>query len=577
MVTRRRSRDPVLEAVQVGADGGSSPLLGQLLLARGLSESQIGDALQRQAPSGKRLGEMLIDMGLVTEATLTESLAEQAGVEVIDLKDVRPDPDALALLPESVARSLSAVPIRRTKDEVEVAVADPTHPHLADLLHKAIGKKIVILAATPSHLLGLMNRTYTALAGIEDQVTAFKTAEGSRLSVVTTESAAVEYAPVVRVVDLLITQAFRDRASDIHVEPQEERLRIRFRIDGVLHDSVGLPREMGAAVVSRIKILARMNIVERHRPQDGQIQMDIDQRALDIRVSTTPVFWGEKAVLRLLDKSKPLFRLDDLGMAPAIQETFQEMIKSSFGMILCAGPTGSGKTTTLYATLNEINSTELNIMTVEDPVEYVFPSINQIQIKQSTGISFADGLRSILRQDPDIILVGEIRDVDTARIAVQSALTGHFVLSSMHATDAVSALHRFIDMGVEAFLLASAIRGIVGQRLVRRICFHCRVPHPATKDELSFMREFGGSPAKMLYSGEGCDSCSGTGYQDRVGVFELLEVTDELKQLIVRHASIEKLTSQAVKQGMRPMRTEAIRLVDEGITTVAELLRTIYT
>jgi type IV pilus assembly protein PilB len=336
---------------------------------------------------------------------------------------------------------------------------------------------------------------------------------------------------------------------------------------------------MGGAIASRIKVLGNMNIVERRRPQDGQIAMVIDDRPIDIRVATTGTVFGEKVVMRLLDKSRPLFRLADLGMPPATEQRFGGVIRSPYGMVICAGPTGSGKTTTLYASVSEINGVERNITTIEDPVEYVFPSLNQIQINEQAGVTFAAGLRSILRQDPDVILVGEIRDAETAHIAVQSALTGHFVLSSLHATDAVSALYRFLDMGIEPFLIASSVLAVVGQRLLRRTCPHCRTPYQLTPEEDAFYRQAGGAGrVTPFWVGAGCNLCSDTGYLDRVGVYELLVLSEEMRVLVIAsNPSHDDMRRLAVTQGMSSMRREAIRLVDEDVTTVAEVVRTIYT
>jgi type IV pilus assembly protein PilB len=363
----------------------------------------------------------------------------------------------------------------------------------------------------------------------------------------------------------------------VHIEPQDEQVRIRFRIDGALHQVVTLPGAMAGAISSRIKIMADMNIVERRRPQDGQIAMTVDDRAIDIRVASSGTVWGEKIVLRLLDKSRPLFRLADLGMPAATRRAFADVVRSPYGMVICAGPTGSGKTTTLYASMNEIEGVERNITTIEDPVEYVFPSINQIQINEQAGVTFAAGLRSILRQDPDVILVGEIRDTETARIAVQAALTGHFVLSSLHATDAVSALYRFLDMGVEAYLLASSVLAVVGQRLMRRSCRYCKGPYRLSTEEEVFYRQAGGEQTEF-WVGEGCNFCAQTGYSDRVGVYELLRITERMRELLVApNPSHDDMRRLALEQGMRSLRYEAIRLVDEDVTTVAEVLRTIYT
>jgi type IV pilus assembly protein PilB len=318
------------------------------------------------------------------------------------------------------------------------------------------------------------------LAGVGRHVDAFLAAEAISVRTVE-ESATAEDAPVVQVVNLIVQQGARDRASDIHIEPQESRVRVRYRIDGALHDVLALPPNMGPSVISRIKVLAGMDIVERRKPQDGQLAIEVDGRPLDIRVATTTTIWGEKCVMRLLDKNRQLLRLDDLGMPEETHNRFSKLIRSPFGMVICAGPTGSGKTTTLYAALTEINNSERNIMTVEDPVEYVLPSINQIQIQDQAGVTFAGGLRGILRQDPDIILVGEMRDVETARIGIQSALTGHLVLTSLHGTDAAGALERFLDLGIEPFLVASSVVGVVGQRLVRRICRSCSTTYKALR------------------------------------------------------------------------------------------------
>jgi type IV pilus assembly protein PilB len=375
---------------------------------------------------------------------------------------------------------------------------------------------------------------------------------------------------------MIVTQALRERASDVHLEPQDQRIRVRFRTDGALHDSLSLPASMGPALISRVKIMAGMNIVERRRSQDGQFTIVIDGRALDVRVATTATIWGEKCVLRLLDKSRSLFKLHQLGMPQDTATLYSRIIRSPFGMVLCAGPTGSGKTTTLYATLSEINEPHRNIMTIEDPVEYVFPSINQIQTNEQAGLTFADGLRAILRQDPDIILVGEIRDVETARIAVQSALTGHLVMSSVHATDTAAALHRFLDMGIESFLIASSVVAVVAQRLMRRICPTCRRPYQPPDEELAFYEEAGGPPKADFWVGRGCNFCAGTGYLDRIGVYELMRITPEIKRLIVGWATQDELRRLAVQQGMRTLRDDAIDLVFNDVTTISEVVRGIY-
>jgi type IV pilus assembly protein PilB len=556
-------------------------MLGDLLLRNeALGPGQLAEALQLQPASGKRLGDLLVELGLVDSRDLVTALSEQSGVPLADLGSRSPEPDALALLSSTLARSLGAIPLSIGPNGVlDVAVSD-VNPGLAEDVARAVGRSVRLLLATPAEIRRSIDQAYRALSDVENQVKLFSATVEQRASQQRADvsAGASEDAPVVRIVNMIITQALRDRASDVHIEPQDGRVRVRFRIDGALHEAVTLPGEMSTAVSSRIKIMAGMNIVERRRPQDGKIAMTVDDRSVDIRVSTTGVIWGEKVVLRILDKSRPLFKLRDLGMPPGTNEAFGKMVRSPYGMVICAGPTGAGKTTTLYAAMSEVNDDDRNITTIEDPVEYVFPSINQIQINEAAGVTFAGGLRSILRQDPDMILVGEMRDVETARIAVQSALTGHFVLSSLHATDAVSALYRFLDMGIESFLIAASVIGIVSQRLVRRTCDYCRAPYTPTPEELAFYRSAGGSDKETFVAGTGCNYCSGTGYSDRMGVYELLTVTQEMRELIVApQPSHDDMRQLAIAQGMKTLRSEATRLVEEDHTTIAEVVRSIYT
>ena len=386
-----------------------------------------------------------------------------------------------------------------------------------------------------------------------------------------------DQAPIVQLVNRIVGQAMRDRASDIHVEPLDDRLRIRFRIDGNLVEVFNIPLGVHAALTSRLKIMSGMNIVERRRPQDGQFSTSIDGKDVDVRVASVATVFGEKIVMRILDKGRSMIGLAELGFPRDTYLQYSKMVHAPFGMVICAGPTGAGKTTTLYATLQEINSSGKNVTTVEDPVEYIFPGINQIQTNEQAGLTFATGLKAILRQDPDVILVGEIRDADTARIAIQSALTGHFVLSSLHGTDSVAALHRFLDMGIEAFLIASSVVGVIGQRLLRRICDSCKEPYTPGADELAVFRQHsGGSDKTQFFQGAGCNYCAGTGYRDRIGVYELLRITPELRRLIVGWATTEELRRLAVAQGMRTMLREAMALVESDTTTISEAVRTLF-
>lgn len=512
----------------------------------------------------------------VAEKDRAKQVADQRGLELVDLRKIAPEQAATSLLDETTARSLTAIPLAAHQHAVVVAVADPT-PDIVHGLRDAIGRPLELKIATPSDILLAIGNAYRALAGIDSRVKAFETRDLLREAGRQEAASASDHAPVVQVVKLVITQALRDRASDIHVEPHAERIRVRYRIDGALHDVLDLPGSMGPAIVSRVKILGGMNIVERRRPQDGQISMDVEGRSVDIRVSTTAVVGGEKVVLRLLDKSRPLYNLGQLGMPDDMVDRYTALLHAPYGMVICAGPTGSGKTTTLYGSLGEINSPERNIMTIEDPVEYTFPSINQIQINEQAGITFANGLKSILRQDPDVILVGEVRDVETARIAVQSALTGHFVLSSLHATDAAAALHRLLDMGIENFLVASSVTGVLSQRLTRRICGHCRENYRPPPEELAFLETIGGrEPVAGFVRGAGCNFCAQTGYLDRIGVYEMMPISDAIRELVIDRASHGDIRKLACSEGMRTLQEEAARLVESGVTTLAEVLRSIY-
>ncbi len=559
--------------------GTSVPRLGDVLVQRQrATRDQIDQALSIQQESGGKLGDILVTMGVFDERVLVAELAELFGLPVADLRRQKFDAEALALISEEVARQNLCVPIHLDADGLRVAVAEPSES-LRSLLTAETGHPVHLEIAPLSDIRWAIDANFKAIGGVARLVEAFEVGEGTRKRTVDSPEPEVSDAdaPVVQVVDRILTQAMRDRASDVHIEPSDESVRIRFRIDGALTEVLTLPVAIGLGLVSRIKIMAGMNIVERRRPQDGKLSTTVDGKEIDVRVATIATIWGESCVMRILDKNRTVLRLKDLGMPADTHATYSKIVRAPFGMVLCAGPTGSGKTTTLYATLTEVENSTVNIMTIEDPVEYVFPSINQIQTNEQAGLSFATGLKSILRQDPDVILVGEIRDVETARVAVQSALTGHFVVSSMHATDAVSALHRFLDMGIESFLIASSVVAIVGQRLVRRICPSCKTRDEPTPEEFYFDEESGGVAKTEFYEGAGCNFCSGTGYQERIGVYELLQMTPEIQRLIVGWASQDELRKLAMKQGMRTLREEAISLVTADVTTIVEVIRSMYT
>jgi type IV pilus assembly protein PilB len=559
--------------------GPQRGLLGQFLVARGLvSNDQIENALELQAGSGKPLGEVLVDMGALDERGLVANLADFYGMPVTHLYRDAPDPAALELVPEALAREHLLIPVQLDQDELHVAVAQPSDD-IRRLLTQTSGHSIRLHLASAGDIRWAIDRSYQAIGGVDKMVQAFEAVETTRkrsAKVAEKPAAVSENAPVVQVVDSILTQAIRDRASDVHIEPSQDAIYVRFRIDGTLKDVLQLPVSMGMGLVSRIKIMAGIDIVEKRRSQDGQFTSQVDGKDTDVRVATVATIWGESCVLRILDKNRSVLRLEDLGMPADTYEAYSKVVRAPFGMVLCAGPTGSGKTTTLYATLGEVSDRSRKVMTIEDPVEFVFPMINQIQTNEAAGLTFASGLKSILRQDPDVILVGEIRDAETARIAVQSALTGHLVLSSVHGTDSVSSLHRFLDMGIESFLISSSVVAVVGQRLVRRICRSCKTRYTPTMEELAFYEEHGGEPKSEFWQGIGCNYCGGTGYLDRIGVYELLHMTPEIKRLVVGWATQDELRRMAEKQGMRTLRDEAINLVRQDTTTISEVMRTIY-
>jgi type IV pilus assembly protein PilB len=548
--------------------------LGRILVGAGVVQPYQLDAVREQDGS---LAAKLVSAGLVTDDVLAKTLGAHHGVPLADFRTLTPAPEAVALLSREQATALQVLPVAVDDDAVTVAILDPAPERIAAVA-AVLERPVRAAVVTARDLERGLATSYRATQEVGGQVQAFEARDALRREAsALDEVSASEDAPVVRVVQSIITQALRDRASDIHIEPSGERVRVRYRIDGALSEVLDLPASIGPGIVSRVKILGDMNIVERRRPQDGQISMEIEGREVDIRVSTTAVVGGEKVVMRVLDKSRPLFKLEQLGMPRDTAQRYSQLIHSPYGMVICAGPTGGGKTTTLYASLGELNSPEKNLMTIEDPVEYTFDSINQIQINEGAGITFAGGLKSILRQDPDVILVGEIRDVDTARIAVQSALTGHFVLSSLHATESVSALYRLLDMGIEAFLIASSVTAVVAQRLVRRSCTSCLESYQPSPDELAFLQQFGGEePIGGFQHGTGCHFCAHTGYLERIGVYEMLVVTDEVRELIVDRAPHDQMRKLAKSQGMRTLQEQAAQLVTHGTTTAAEVMRSIY-
>lgn len=505
--------------------------------------------------------------------TTSDPAAVVERTEVLDLSRRRPTAEALGLVSAELARLHRVLPLSIADDVIVVVAVDPQDEGVRNLLERLPATTVEVHRAEHHDLEQSLNTHYRIVSADDDQVRQFW-AEATPQATATT--ATVADAPIIQLVNRIVTQAHRDRSSDIHIEPTDGRLRVRYRVDGALREVLSLPLSVGPELVSRLKVMADMDIVERRRPQDGQFQLTIDGHGIDVRVATGATIWGETAVLRLLDKSRSLKALGELGMPAETHHRYLSVIHRPYGMIVCSGPTGAGKTTTLYATLAEINRDELNVMTIEDPVEYVFPAANQMQINLQADITFASGLKTILRQDPDVILVGEIRDHETARIAVQASLTGHLVMSSIHATDATSALYRFVDMGIEPFLVATSLVGVVGQRLVRRVCASCATTYTPSDAELNDYAALGGPEKSEFVRGTGCEYCAGTGFRGRIAVYEVMEVTEEIGQLVVARATPHEVREAAVAQGMRPMRVEAAHLIANDLTTVDEVHRNVF-
>jgi len=513
-------------------------------------------------------------------APLTEDLPARSAEKPVKTKThtkllrQMPQPEALQLIPEAIARKYSAIPLTISGKTMEVAIADPTDIFALEALAAQSRMRIRPIAATAQEVRDAIDFNYKAFGEIQQQVSSISVSEEE-----TDEKLAITAAtqtPLVQSLNLIIDEAVKARASDIHIEPEEDRLRIRYRIDGTLQDTMSLPINIHRALISRVKILSQLNIADHFRPQDGQFSTESKGRQIDVRVATAPTVVGERATLRLLDKSLAILGLSELGMLPDTLAKFEGMLKVPYGMILISGPTGAGKTTTLYASINSLDTHGRNIITIEDPAEYRFKDINQIQVNPQAGITFASGLRSILRHDPDIILVGEIRDAETANIAVQAALTGHLMLSSIHANDTPSVLPRLVDLKVEPFLVASAVIGIVAQRMVRRICPDCgHLTEAPLVEQMAYEKEIGERETEFLY-GTGCKSCTYTGYLGRTGIFEILTMSETIGGMVCNQASSGAIRIQALKEGMTSIMNDGMRKVKEGITTPAEVLRNAY-
>jgi type II secretory ATPase GspE/PulE/Tfp pilus assembly ATPase PilB-like protein len=554
----------------------SKESLGEILVRIGLIDAEQMQEIAEVAGQGeKKLEEVLVEEGYISTRDLMRALSIQLKVPLIDLKRHTISPEILKLVPEELARKYNVLPLDVIGQSLALVMTDAMDVGTIGDIAAVTRMRIEPMMGFPDEIREAIDRNYGA-GGASEEVAALETPpeeEAAKLEQLLAEEAQV---PAIRTLNRLILQAIRSRASDIHITPQKDKLYIRYRIDGVLMDKTTLNMQIHDALVSRLKIMSNMNIAERRRPQDGQYTVSVDGKNIDIRVACASTVYGEMAVLRILRKSASLLELTDLGFFPDTLKRYQQLLKLPFGMILLGGPTGSGKTTTLYASLNQLNSKERNIMTIEDPVEYHLPGINQFQVNPKAEVSFASSLRAFMRLDPDIILVGEIRDTETARIATQAALTGHLVFSSVHANDAVGILFRMQDLGVESYLICSSLAGTIAQRIVRRICSHCREEYEPPPEELAAYREEMEELPDKFYRGAGCNLCGGTGFMGQCGVYELLSLTEAVKHLFLDNATAMEIHKQAVKDGMETLKHDAMLKVKEGITTIPEVLRNVY-
>ncbi len=542
--------------------------LGQRLIEKGLiTEEELSAALLEQSLTGEKLGRVLVKLKMISESALNELLGikEMSPGETIDKQLVR-------IIPEELIRRYKVFPVKKDKNRLYIAMADTLNVMAIDDLRLVTGLDIEPMVASEKEINALIEKNF----GIPEVEKAMQELgiEQEPEEPEEEEDVVVDEAPVIRLVNSIMIKAFDEEASDIHIEPFKHGIRVRYRVDGILREVMTLPRKMLHPLVSRIKVMASMDIAERRVPQDGRVPLKLQGRELDLRISTIPTVFGEKVVTRVLYKDNiKNYTLDRLGFSEHNQERFLSFLNNSYGMILVTGPTGSGKTTTLYTALNKINSVEKNIITVEDPVEYILEGINQAQINVKAGITFATYLRTILRQDPDIIMIGEIRDAETAEIAIRAATTGHLVLSTLHTNDAPGAVNRLVDMGIEPFMVASSVIGVISQRLVRRICRHCK----RTTSPGEFESAFAGlKPGDVVYHGAGCAKCNHTGFHGRVAIYEVLTVSSLLQKLILERASTEDLRNAAIREGMVALKEDGIQKALAGLTTIKEVIRAVY-
>ena len=548
--------------------------LGQLLVRAGvITERELADALEVHKATGERLGRIIVDLGYATQGAILAVMATQIGIEYFDFSESKPDPNAVAAVPRDLAERYTLMPMSIGDGVLVVAMADPQNVLALDDLRIITGQEIRAGISTKEEILGAIEEYYK-IAERTDPGDFFGSDELEQVDLESITGVAAD-APIVKLVNYIITKAVSERASDIHIEPQDSDLRVRFRVDGVLHEVMRSPRSVQSAIISRIKIMAEMDIAETRKPQDGHCAVTVSGHQIDFRVSSLPTVYGERIVLRILRKDAILMQLSDLGFLPSSLERFESAFRKPYGAILVTGPTGSGKSTSLYAAINVLNAPDKHILTAEDPVEYRVPGVNQCQVNVKSGLTFARALRSFLRCSPDIILVGEIRDQETARIGIESALTGHLVLSTLHTNDAAGAVTRLVEMGVEPFLVASAVDCVLAQRLARRLCPDCKdefAPKPQTLIDAGFPAD---NLPERIFKAVGCKKCGDTGYRGRMGVHEVLLVTEEIGRLTVAGATAEEIKRSAIAEGMLTLKEDGLEKVRMGATSVEEILRVI--
>ncbi|MBN2483520.1 MAG: Flp pilus assembly complex ATPase component TadA [Candidatus Omnitrophica bacterium] len=556
--------------------------IGKYLVKKGIiTEEQLVAALKRQKNTSQRLGSILIEQEFATQRQVIEALAQQFNLECVNLDEGSVDTSLVSIFFPEKMREWKIVPVKLKDDTLTVAITDPLDINMLQRLKYLSGYKIVPVLATPEEIETCINKCFGPLQHMEDAlheiVTEKRGDTGEKEMSLQDLQVAVKEAPVVKLVNSIISEAIKSESSDIHFEPQRERVRVRYRIDGLLYEKFTVPKGLQPPVTSRIKIMAGMDIAERRRPQDGRIGLMIGDREYDIRVSTLPDIYGEKVVLRILDKKSIRIHLGSLGLDEQERDIVEKLISYPYGIILVTGPTGSGKTTTLYSVLNKLNDTTRNIVTVEDPIEYELEGVNQTAVNVRANYTFATGMRHILRQDPDIVMIGEIRDVETAEIAIQAALTGHLVFSTLHTNNAPSAIIRLLNMNIEPFLISSSVIAVIAQRLVRKVCDHCAeeiaIPGDIKKDIADLLPNI--AEAKCV-KGKGCDHCNGIGYRGRTAIYEIMPITQEIRDLVLRRATEQEISDVALAQGMRTLQASGLKKVLEKNTTIEEVMRVAF-